>query len=493
MSVGLKKKHNQHVIEDVDYKNVDERSTEVTSDSSYGEGHSHSENDVFNLDNFDLKSEFYETNVSLPDIDEDADDEVTTIAKVFHDGKVETVNLSELSNLLKTQQEVQKVVIEKISIKEATRVSFLFEPSWEGSDENPLIDYVSSPKIVDKSEHSISHKNQEYILNSDFLSDTDINEVKETIENLDEPKTKNILKFNNPVGDSEEVVDEVSIESEQHKVEAKNVVETEEVIVESSKTSVVETKVEEETIEQKEVEKTSGIKLSLRSEGPKERNLQYTKQTLTRKKSQSYKSYYYRAKDHMELFKVGSSYMRDFKSGLKNFSFSSFGLKEAREKTVFGICSYFNYHSDVDVCIITSEYEESFYKEYVGYIKADEISLTDEKIPFDVTRAKGFDVVEYAAFKKAERQLKENNLEDLIDDLLMKYDVILWDLPEMGVLDSNKEVYFPIIRTIDNVSFIIGQDRTKNSDIHTLLNYYKRYQVPVKGLLFNPLDKGGKK
>ncbi|MCP4912851.1 MAG: hypothetical protein GY909_07010 [Oligoflexia bacterium] len=478
MSVGLKKKHNQQVIEDVDYKNVDERSTNVASSSSYGEGHSNS-GEAFNLDNFDLKSEFYETNVSLPDIDENAQDEVTTIAKVFHDGKVETVNLSELSNLLKSQQEVQKVVIEKISIKEATRVSFLFEPSWEGGEENPLIDYVSSPKIVDKSDHSVSHKNQEYILNSDFLSDSNIEEVKETIENLEEPKARNVLKFNNPV-----VKDEDSTELEQNEVEAKHVVETQEVQEQDSEEVVVETK---------EVEQSSGIKLSLRSEGPKERNLQYTKQTLTRKKSQSYKSYYYRAKDHMELFKVGSSYMRDYKSGLKNFSFSSFGLKEAREKTVFGICSYFNYHSDVDVCIVTSEYEESFYKEYVGYIKADEDHLTDEKIPFDVTRAKGFDVVEYAAFKKAERQLKENNLEDLIDDLLTKYDVVLWDLPEMGVLDSNKEVYFPIIRTIDNVSFIIGQDRTKNSDIHTLLNYYKRYQVPVKGLLFNPLDKGGKK
>ena len=63
----------------------------------------------------------------------------------------------------------------------------------------------------------------------------------------------------------------------------------------------------------------------------------------------------------------------------------------------------------------------------------------------------------------------------------------------MGVLDSNKEVYFPIIRTLDNVSFVIGQDRTKNSEIHTLLNYYKRYQVPVKGLLFNPLTKKGAK
>tara|TARA_R110002072_G_scaffold276051_2_gene437696 strand:+ start:37226 stop:38587 length:1362 start_codon:yes stop_codon:yes gene_type:complete len=453
MSNVLKKKVGNSEIVDIDFSDVKDSQRGSSAD--------------FYLDNFDLKSEFYETNVNLPDIKSENENEVTTVAKVFTGDSYREIHLNDLTKFLKEQKDVKKVVIEKISVREATRVSFLFEPSWEGDKSDSLLSSVisnqSEQQKIDFRKKSLS--DQEFFLNQDFLTGNGSSPDDSLESSLGDSDKENILKFNNI--NKENNTNKASIENNSHETT--------------------------ETSKENSSEVHDSVTLSLKSESNKDRNLQYTKQTLTKKKSQNFKSYYYRAKDHMELFKVGSSYMRDYKSGLKNFSFSSFGLKTEKEKTVFGICSYFNYHEDIDVCIITSDFEQSFYQEYIGSINKESFNYLSEEIPFDIIKAKGFDAIEYSSFRIAERGLKEHNLEDLISEIFKSYDVVLWDLPDMGVLDSNKEVYFPIIRTLDNVSFVIGQDRTKNSEIHTLLNYYKRYQVPVKGLLFNPLTKKGAK
>ncbi|MDC1174864.1 hypothetical protein OAT67_05700 [Bacteriovoracaceae bacterium] len=187
MSNVLKKKVGNSEIVDIDFSDVKDSQGESSAD--------------FYLDNFDLKSEFYETNVNLPDIKTENENEVTTVAKVFTGDSYQEIHLNDLTNFLKQQNDVKKVVIEKISVREATRVSFLFEPSWEGDKSDSLLTSVisnqSEQQKIDFRKKSLS--DQEFFLNQDFLTGNGSppdDSLDSTLGDSDSD-SENILKFSN--------------------------------------------------------------------------------------------------------------------------------------------------------------------------------------------------------------------------------------------------------------------------------------------------------
>jgi hypothetical protein len=239
----------------------------------------------------------------------------------------------------------------------------------------------------------------------------------------------------------------------------------------------------------------SGLNLKLKGNEGKEGALKYEKHSFTRKKSRSGHAYYYRAKDHVELYKVGSSFLKDFNSGLKSFSFSSSGLKEEREKSVLGILSFFNYHEDLRICVITNDLKESFYNKIAVNAQKREGQVFDEELFYEFYTGEGFEIIEFKELKRVEKKITAYNFEDFLDQILNSFDLVLWDLPEIEILDSNKELYFPVIRSLDSVSFIVGKNVSKISEINEMVSYFKRYQIPIKGLLLSEphKDDGGKK
>jgi hypothetical protein len=192
---------------------------------------------------------------------------------------------------------------------------------------------------------------------------------------------------------------------------------------------------------------------------------------------------------------VGSSFLKDFNSGLKSFSFSSSGLKEEREKSVLGILSFFNYHEDLRICVITNDLKESFYNKIAVNAQKREGQVFDEELFYEFYTGEGFEIIEFKELKRVEKKITAYNFEDFLDQILNSFDLVLWDLPEIEILDSNKELYFPVIRSLDSVSFIVGKNVSKISEINEMVSYFKRYQIPIKGLLLSEphKDDGGKK
>ncbi|MCF8060594.1 MAG: hypothetical protein K9K67_14930 [Bacteriovoracaceae bacterium] len=416
---------------------------------------------------FKLKSEFFEKNVNLPKTDLDNATEAITQVKVFKDSGIEIVNPRDLKKFINENKGIKQVVVEKISIDEATRISLLFEPRHHASEFVSLVE--DTIEGIEQTPQSLEEKQDAKYFNLDELENL-INQ--EFLGNSSKVKTE--AKVNKPVVASEVVAEDKLLKFKWPKSKSEL---TEEVAP---------------TTQQKEENKKTPPKMSLKlkSDSEKEeKKVNYEKHTFTRKKSRSGHGYYYRAKDHVELFKVGSSFLKDFRSGLKSFSFSSIGLKEEREKSVLGILSFFNYHEDVNICVVTPSLMDSYYSKIATKAHKKEARVFDEDLHYDFYTGDGFEIIEYSELKKIERKITAYNFEDFLDFLLGSFDIILWDLPELEILDSNKEVYFPIIRSLDNVSFIVGKNVSKISEINEMISYFKRYQISIKGLLFSDSSK----
>ena len=225
------------------------------------------------------------------------------------------------------------------------------------------------------------------------------------------------------------------------------------------------------------------------SESKVNKKFTYEKHSLSRKKGRSAAKYYYRVNDHMELFKVGSSYLRDYQSGVRSMGFSSYNLKDDGEKTIFGISSFFNYHDDLNICIITTSLEGSFYESILTKAERRRDIFNEENLEYELYHADGHDFIEYEELSNVECRCNHLGLEDFIDFLLTKYDLIFWDLPTLESMNHSREVFFPIVRSLESLTLIVEAQTSKGKELDTLISYFQKYQVPIKGVLFSEAKK----
>lgn len=414
------------------------------------------------LNNFELKSEYIEKNVNLKKpTQEEMEQPIRTNVTVYRENSVETVSAGELKEIIKTCKDIKQVIIEKISVKEATKISLLYEP-----------------KLGELSERKKSLTNK-----LSFNKKENSENKVEQVQTIEQVKPSVEVKRPGEVNRNESTISKTNFKEFESSL-------NEDFLLNSPLESEVDSNVENFDTPDMEKKVFTNLELKTESELDSEaeienKNVEYSKHTLTRKKGRQHNGYYYKAKDHMELFKVGSSFLKDFRNGLKNFSFSSFELQEEREKTVFGISSFFNYHSDIKMVIVTSSIRDSFYGKFVKNLEVEEKEVLDEGLKYKVYKAKGFDIIEFAELGKVERRMRLYDFEYFLDDFVDCYDLVLWDLPEVSILDTNKELYFPIIRVLDNVSLIVAGNKTKIKEINELIGYFQRYQIKIKGLLFS--------
>lgn len=416
-------------------------------------------------DNFKLKSEFLERNVLIPDIEKGSSKPLTQV-KVYREQGIDIVDPENLKSFIENNKDIKHVIIEKISINESTRVSLLFEPSNLENHEELSRTLLDELEICHEQnqlrEPVFSFVEIEEIINKEFFEGENITLKRESKDIGEEEKNEGKAKKS-------------SFKLRLKEPELNN--------EDKSSLSPLNNK------KSPSHNNRDTLKLKLKSDQLKEGEINYEKHTLTRNRKKSNNSFYYKAKDHVELYKVGNSFLKDFKSGLKSFSFSSKGLKEEQEKSVSGVFSFFGYHEDLRIAIITQKLSGSYYTKFVDDRHKKEGTVFDEDLYYHFFIAEGLEVIEFEELRKVERKIKSYNFEDFLEEMIGNFDLVLWDLPDIEVLDSNKELFFPIIRCLDNISFVVGKDRSKMSDIDEMISYFKRYQIPIKGLLFSDLQK----
>ena len=359
--------------------------------------------------------------------------------KVIEGAALRGFQPSDVKNLIEGSNDVKKVIIEQVTINDAKRLSLLYNADDDVSSD--LRDAVGPTK---KLEPSTFLQNLEFSINGKFL-DTSIQTIapdeKELVKELDNSKEK-------PKGNTKRYTQLAPVEQKG---------------VETPVKTPVETKHES-----------------------KDESALYRRQTLIRKTRKAKPNdYYYQAKNHKDLFKLGNSYFEDVKAGLKSFCFSSFSGSVEQQKTVFGISAFFNYHSDLKVTIITEKLEDSYYLKFIKNLERKVGNVFDESFQYEYYSSDGIDIVEIKELRNIFHHIEHFAFNDFLQLLCERADITLWDLPEIKKLDRDKEMYFPMTMVVESVSLVVSTEETRLEDIEKMLDYYDKYNVKVKGIIFS--------
>lgn len=133
---------------------------------------------ILDLKNFELQSEYVEKDVTLPNLSNEEKNmpEQTTI-KVVRDSGIQTVSPKELKDIIRNSKDIKKVVVEKLSVNEASRVTLQYGPKkneTEDQSESSLISYIpETQKMTFDNDHyleNVSLMEFEFILNAEFFN-----------------------------------------------------------------------------------------------------------------------------------------------------------------------------------------------------------------------------------------------------------------------------------------------------------------------------------
>lgn len=204
------------------------------------------------------------------------------------------------------------------------------------------------------------------------------------------------------------------------------------------------------------------------------------KQEVARSKN----SFFFRAKDSTNLFKLGNSYYEDFKSGCKHFSFSHLGSSEAQKKTILGIASFIHYYENLKILIITNNMYESYYTEFKNIDNKEDAHISVyPQFKYAVYKHEGLTYLELDEIVRKSAEFQINSIEHLLQKLVEDYDVVFYDLPTLCEKKSKYEIYFPVLQLVQNVSFIVNLKKNTFSEVDELKKYFSNYKIKIKGVV----------
>lgn len=387
------------------------------------------------------------------------------------------ISRGELESYITQNKKINKIVIEEVKANDVKRTNLIFDER-----KKPRKKWI--PK-------SIKAATIETQLNNDFLNNTlqKTNTLKSEFEEAVALLGKKPSQKEKVIPKVEaEVIDEVDFKPKSK--------EAEEFFADIDFGSAPNNKSEEtngvhleDNIESKKSEKQDEAvfaNLSLEEESSKKQSVaevEISRHEFKRKGKKSLSKLYYKVKNHIELFKLGDSYLRDFNRGIKSLAFNSSGIKCERERTVLGVTSFLNYNAKVTVTVVTDDLQKTLYHNFVPDLEEIKKPILNEDISYTCYATQGVEFVEFSEICDVMYQLGNTSFEEYIENFVESSDVVLWDLPELKEMDNKKEVFYPVIRSLESVSLIVKANQSKYSDLYEVKDYFEKYKVPFKGLV----------
>ncbi len=190
---------------------------------------------------------------------------------------------------------------------------------------------------------------------------------------------------------------------------------------------------------------------------------------------------YFKTKNHLELYKTGIQFQTDFEQGLKSFAFNSIGEEAVAQKTIIGLASFFSYHQGLFSTVVTTSYKNSFFAKFLPDLKVRHKAI--EGVTYTVYEGPGIEIIEYAQFRSVLENTRVDTFENFLNTFIYNSELVFWDFPHQKVMDTQREVFFPLMKRLSNISIIMERSRTKANDLKYLIDYYSRYNVSVKGVM----------
>lgn len=199
---------------------------------------------------------------------------------------------------------------------------------------------------------------------------------------------------------------------------------------------------------------------------------------------------FYKVNNHQELFKVGSSFMSDFESGINSFAVSSTGYQTSQQKMILGLASFFDHKENIKIAIVTDNLYDGLYQDIVKSSRQETLNYDEDMANCKVYIFHNhFEFVCLDSLLEQDHQNEEINYEERIEEFKSHYDLVFWDVPELHKIQMNPEIYYPMIMNFDCLSIIVAQALSKKEDIEELRSFFSGYGINLKGLI---VDKNSK-
>lgn len=200
--------------------------------------------------------------------------------------------------------------------------------------------------------------------------------------------------------------------------------------------------------------------------------------------------YFYKIGNHEELYKIGRGLLQEAKKGVKNFAFTSVGHNLSQQRTILGLCCFFDKNTTSKVAIISDQFSSSIFKDMVDSSSLNSYSIGNGE---DIVKFKSFhhhfDFIDYSELIKFyENHLYTKSFDIEMEKILNKYDIILWDVPEMEKLKEKSHFHFRVSHFYQSLTVIVSRSTSSGKQLESIKNYFKNYNINLNGVLFETAD-----
>jgi len=195
--------------------------------------------------------------------------------------------------------------------------------------------------------------------------------------------------------------------------------------------------------------------------------------------------YFYKVSNHHELFKIGSSFYKDYLTGVKSFAITSTGYQTSQQNTILGLASFFDHKEDIKIAIISDNIYKGVFKDIVSISKEVKKDFTNDDFDFNIFSFYGhfdfLDMNQILDFCNSD----SGDYDELLDAIVDDYDVIFWDVPELHHIQKNSDLFFPSIMRYDSLAIIVAQSLSNSRDVEEIKLFFMGYGINLKGLIFD--------
>lgn len=194
--------------------------------------------------------------------------------------------------------------------------------------------------------------------------------------------------------------------------------------------------------------------------------------------------HYFNVKNHQDLFDIGKHYLKLLNNGKKSFSFYSEDTKFCQH-TLLGLSSFFSYHEDIKSIILVDKFETSELKSLLHNPVKEKKTYNDE-YAYEVLNFPMLEIIEYSSLKSMAAMMGPEHFGQFIAKLIMDSDLVLIEMPKIESINSEKEFFFPLIRSMGPLSLMVETGKTKNKGIKDFVKFSSKYDIDIEGVLLVP-------
>jgi hypothetical protein len=196
-------------------------------------------------------------------------------------------------------------------------------------------------------------------------------------------------------------------------------------------------------------------------------------------------SFFFRATDCENIYQLGDSYYKDFKTGLKHLSFANVNSPDSQMRSIIGVASYIYYFESLKILIITDSID-SIFLNYLSESKksVEHISVYPD-FQYEAYKHEGLYYLQVNEILEKSKSHQIVGLEYLLRNIIDDYDVVLYDLPSAEVRKSKYEFYFPLLQIIQNVTITLNLKNSTFNQVDDLKKHFTNYKIKLKGCVID--------